>query len=192
MVQCETGHTAMGEAPQSKESKDMNRLQLATLLSWAEDQRIEGRKRLQKIVYFLQCAGCPLDCHYTLHHFGPYSCDVADTCDEMVAAGLIEESGGPSLAAPYSYKLPPTTRDLLTNTIDERVQKYMKFGKGLIEENLWSLELGSTILYFYSQTNEWDCALTKACEYKHTTPELAASQAALRLAKQTQARTCIL
>lgn len=59
----------------------MNRLQLATLLSWADDQSIQGRKRLQKVVYFLQYAGCPLDCRYTLHHFGPYSRDVADACD---------------------------------------------------------------------------------------------------------------
>ncbi len=35
----------------------MNRLQLATLLSWAGDNGLQGRKRLQKVVYFLQEAG---------------------------------------------------------------------------------------------------------------------------------------
>lgn len=72
----------------------MNRHQLATLIWWAGEAGIQGRKRLQKVVYFLQQAGCPLDCQYTLHHFGPYSRDVADACDEMVAARLVVESGG--------------------------------------------------------------------------------------------------
>ena len=82
----------------------MNRLQMATLLSWADDAGLRGRKRLQKVVFFLQEAGCPLDCRYTLHHYGPYSRDVADRCDEMVAAGLIDESGGPSTGdMQYAY-----------------------------------------------------------------------------------------
>ncbi|MFO1064120.1 MAG: hypothetical protein U0892_09680 [Pirellulales bacterium] len=32
----------------------MNRLQLATLLSWAGQDGLSGRKRLQKVVYLLQ------------------------------------------------------------------------------------------------------------------------------------------
>ncbi len=166
----------------------MNRLQLATLLSWADDQGIQGRKRLQKVVYFLQYAGCPLDCRYTLHHFGPYSRDVADACDEMVAAGLIEEHGGPTAASPYSYKLAPTTRDHLVNTVDDCLQQYQTLGTRLINENLWSLELGSTILFFYAHANDWEEALTKACEYKKKNPKDASSQNALSLAKETLAR----
>ena len=90
----------------------MNRLQLATLLSWAGDNGLHGRKRLQKVVYFLQEAGCPLNCRYSLHHFGPYSCDVADRCDEMVAAGLLEETARPFNGdTQYTYALKPAIRD---------------------------------------------------------------------------------
>ena len=57
----------------------MDRYQLATLSSWAGERGIQGRKRLQKVVFLLQAAGCPLSSHFTLHHYGPYSRDVADT-----------------------------------------------------------------------------------------------------------------
>jgi len=46
-----------------------------------------------------------------LHRFGPYSQDVADACDEMVAAGLVIETGGPqSTTKQYSYTLKPEIR----------------------------------------------------------------------------------
>lgn len=71
----------------------MNRHQLATLLSLAGEQGFSGRKRLQKVVFLLQQAGCDLGCHFTLQPFGPYSLDVAHAIDEMVAAGLVIETG---------------------------------------------------------------------------------------------------
>ena len=164
----------------------MNRLQMATLLSWADDHSIQGRKRMQKVVYFLQYAGCPLDCQYTLHHFGPYSRDVAEVCDEMVAAGLIEEHSGPNSS--YSYKLAHITRDYLADVEDDQMHHYEQLVKRLIKESLLSLELGSTILYFYAQSNDWEDALSNACGYKKKNPEDASSQTALGLAKQIATR----
>lgn len=131
----------------------MNRLQLATLLSWAGDQGIQGRKRLQKVAFFLQHAGCPLDCKYTLHHFGPYSRDVADACDEMVAVGLVIETGEPQNGVmQYAYSLTPESHELLTRT--PNAQSFESLGRSLINEAIWPLELGSTILYFYGQSRD--------------------------------------
>jgi len=158
----------------------MNRLQLATLLSWAGDDGMQGRKRLQKVVFFLQQAGCPLNCHFTLHHFGPYSRDVADTCDEMVAAGLILEHGGPSGGSmQYAYSLAPATRQLLGLTSDAQMQSFQTLGASLINENIWPLELGSTILFFYGQSGDWNDALVKACAFKKVDTTLKASRDAL-------------
>jgi uncharacterized protein YwgA len=163
----------------------MNRLQLATLLSWAGDDGLQGRKRLQKVVFFLQEAGCPLDCGTTLHHFGPYSNDVAYRCDEIVAAGLAEETGGPSKGnQPYVYKLKPETIRLVQKTPDPSMQRFEELGKSLMGENLWSLELGSTILFFYRQTKDWDDALIRACNFKTVSSSTEGSQAALALAKR--------
>lgn len=165
----------------------MNRLQLATLLSWADVQGFQGRKRLQKVVYLLQWAGCPLDCRFTLHHYGPYSRDVADTCDEMVAAGLVEETGGPATGElQYAYKLTPQTRDLLKANPDAQMEPYRDLGKSLIDEDIWPLELGSTIALFHRQGHDWDDALQRACEFKKVPADVPASLSALDLAKRVR------
>lgn len=163
----------------------MNRLQLATLLSWAGPNGLQGRKRLQKIVFFLQEAGCPLDCQYTLHHFGPYSRDVADRCDEMVAAGLVDETGGPQNGdMQYGYKLKPDIRALLDRTPNEPMESFQRLATSLIGEDLWTLELGSTILLFYRQTNDWNHALQRACEFKKVPVDIQPSRDALLLAQR--------
>lgn len=167
----------------------MNRLQLATLLSWAGDEGLQGRKRLQKVVFFLQEGGCPLDCRFTLHHFGPYSRDVADRCDEIVAAGLVDETGGPSKGdMQYTYRLKPETAKLVQQTSDAQMQGFDSLGKSLIGENLWSLELGSTILFFYRRSRDWDGALARACEFKKVPSNTDSSRAALVLAKRFEAQ----
>lgn len=159
----------------------MNRLQLVTLLSWAGNDGLNGRKRLQKVVYFLQQAGCPLDCRFTLHHFGPYSRDVVDRCDDLVAADLIIETGGPQQ---YSYSLKPSTSELLKKSCDGKMSPFQPLALRLIREDIWLLELGSTILYFYQHTNDWEIALSKACEYKQVPVDNPRSRDAHTLAQE--------
>lgn len=162
----------------------MNRLQLATLLSWAGNDGLKGRKRLQKVVFFLQEAGCPLDCRYTLHHFGPYSRDVADACDEMVAAGLIQESGGPQNGdMQYTYKLTQSTAQYLAQAVDQKMRKYESIGKDLIKKDIRILELGSTILLFYGQNRNWGDALNQACKFKNMSADAQISQDSLEFAQ---------
>jgi len=143
---------------------------------------IQGRKRLQKIVFFLQYAGCPLDCNYTLHHFGPYSKDVADTCDEMVAAGLITEKSEENPTT-YSYELTESTLNYLAQIPVHELEKYKELAKTLIVESMPRLELGSTILFFYDHCRDWEEALRMACEYKNKSAEAATSLSALELAR---------
>ena len=163
----------------------MNRIQLATLLSWAGDTGIQGRKRLQKVAFFLQQAGCPLNCEYTLHFFGPYSRDVADACDEMVAAGLIEEQGGREAGTmQYAYKLKPSTREYLRKVADAAMSRFEEVGKQLIQENIWRLELGSTILFHYGLSGDWNEAMLQACQFKKADPAHPKSVEALDLARQ--------
>ena len=82
----------------------MNRYQLAKIVDWAGT--LETRKRMQKVVYLLQVAGCPLGADYTLHHYGPYSHDVARLTDEMVQASLlVEKTTSNAVGQQYSYSL---------------------------------------------------------------------------------------
>jgi uncharacterized protein YwgA len=175
-----------------QEATDMNRLQLATLLSWAGVNGLQGRKRLQKVVFFLQEAGCPLDCDYTLHHFGPYSRDVADRSDEMVAAGLLDEKveviNG---LTQYTYTLASGIRDLVATEPDRGMDRYRELGSELMDPartNLWWLELGATILFIFRQTGDWDHALARACEFKKVKAADAPSQRAFELAKRFHAK----
>src|SRR4051794_37885560 len=86
----------------------MTRYQLAKLVAWAEHLRT--RKRVQKVVYLLQAAGCPLDADFTLHRFGPYSQEVSRLSDEMVREGLLQEEVVPnSKGEQYSYRLTEST-----------------------------------------------------------------------------------
>lgn len=168
----------------------MNRLQLATLLSWAGDQGIKGRKRLQKVVYLLQQAGCNLDCQFTLHYFGPYSRDVADACDEMVAAGLVDECVvQESSFKQYGYALKPRTRDLLSQVADSRMQPFRSLATALVNEQIWQLELGSTILYFFGQNKDWDNAFSQACQFKKVDTTAQPSQRALELAQRVASQS---
>jgi len=163
----------------------MNRLQLATLFSWAGDGGLQGRKRLQKVVFFLQAAGCPLDCRFTLHHFGPYSRDVADACDEIVAAGLVDETGGSATGGmQYAYTLKPVTRELLRQTPDPQMQRFQALGTELITTDVWQLELGSTVLFFHEQTGNWGEALARACEFKKVPADVIPSRNALTLGQR--------
>ena len=165
----------------------MNRLQLATLLSWADESGLQGRKRLQKVVFFLQQAGCPLDCRYTLLHFGPYSRDVADICDEMVAAGLIEEKvNRTAWGLQYEYSLKADTKDFLAQAEDQSMESFQGLGKDLIQNDIWQLELGSTILFFYEQLKDWDQALSRACNYKDVQCDDEKSKDALKLAQKVK------
>ena len=67
----------------------MNRYQLAKIIDWAGILR--SRKRMQKLIFLLQAAGCPLDADYDFHKYGPYSQDVARLTDELTREGLLEE-----------------------------------------------------------------------------------------------------
>src|SRR5262245_59391417 len=93
---------------------DMNRYQLARIVDWAGT--LGTRKRMQKVAYLLQVAGCPLDAAYTLHHYGPYSQEVARLTDEMVQAGiLVEMAGSNSVGQQFSYRLTEGARTILAD-----------------------------------------------------------------------------
>ena len=82
----------------------MTRYQLGKIVEWAGT--FHSRKRMQKLVFLLQAAGCPLDADYELHHYGPYSQDVARLTDGMVREGLLEERMETHpYGEQYSYRL---------------------------------------------------------------------------------------
>ncbi|MCB9855090.1 MAG: hypothetical protein H6818_05330 [Phycisphaerales bacterium] len=169
----------------------MDRFQLATIADWAGEKGLQGRKRIQKVVYLLQRAGCPLGADFTLHLFGPYSRDVADACDNMVAAKLFAARVEPSGAGnKYCYQLTDLARKALPQTrqrFPDRAAELAQFrerAQRLLQEDSWQLELGATILYFQESLGDWNMALQEACKFKKVRSEDAVSESALQLARE--------
>lgn len=176
----------------------MEKYPLAKLIQWAGPEGVKGRKCLQKIVFFLQKAGCPFGADYTLHHYGPYSRDVAEACDALVAAGILEEGVEQNaVGKQYSYTLSADTGGPAIERTEARMDEQMRttvtafrsLAEDLLRETPWELELGSTILYFFGKSRDWDEAQRLACEFKQrnaaTEPALPAAKAlAMRVHEQ--------
>jgi uncharacterized protein YwgA len=168
----------------------MTRYQLAKLVLWAGT--LNTRKRLQKVAFMLQAAGCPLEAGFILHYYGPYSEDVARLTDEMVRLKLLEEIPSPvSNGTQFSYRLPEEiARQLRELEASDRgavweaqLAPFEDKAKVLLQTDLKELEYASTILYFRCQGKDWDTAVEKACQFKNTP----AVRSALGLAQQALA-----
>ena len=153
----------------------MTRYQLAKLISWAGTLR--SRKRMQKVVFMLQAAGCRLDAEFYLHHYGTYSEDVARLTDEMVREQLLEEVSEPVLeGTKYSYRLPANVAQQLANLektdrgreMKEELAPFEAKAKTLLASDVKQLEYASTILFFHKQGDEWPEAVEKAIKFKGT------------------------
>lgn len=153
----------------------MNRYQLAKLVSWAK--RLHTRKRLQKVVYLLQAAGCPLATEYSLHLYGPYSEELARLTDEMTRQALLEEQSSENgRGTQYSYTLSPVAVKQIADL--ERTDRGREWAaelspfadraESLFAEDLKRLEFASTIVFFRRQGNDWPQAVEKAAAFKRT------------------------
>jgi len=170
----------------------MTKYQLAKLISLAG--KIDSRKRVQKIICLLQAGGMKWDVDFRLHHYGPYSTEIASSLDELASRGILKEEEEPnSVGVQYNYCLPESTKLMLemieqdpTEEIVEQKQGFDTYKKKidkLLKEKLWILELGSTIAHCHSQVNDWDEAMKQACEFKGVGSGRKISQTALELAK---------
>lgn len=156
----------------------MTRYQLVKLVEWAGT--LHTRKRLQKVVFLLQAAGCPYDAEYTLHHYGPYSQEVARLSDEIVQARLLkEESQRNQVGLQYSYYLTDHAKANLaeleaTPEGKRMVAPLIPFeqpARALLGTDLWELEVASTLVYFRQQRHDWQDSVERTCKFKNLTPE---------------------
>src|SRR3989344_3645494 len=54
--------------------------------------KVEGRTRIQKIVYILQYLGYPLNEDFSYSYFGPYSDDLRTEIDMLTSTGMLQET----------------------------------------------------------------------------------------------------
>jgi uncharacterized protein YwgA len=135
----------------------------------ASSRKVDSRKRLQKSIFLLQRAGCPLQCEYILHYYGPYSFELAGLIDQLKGADVIRETPEPLAAGVARYKsaITPRGRNVLESFEKTKAGKkargqikpFMSGFKLLVEEDPWVLELAATVAYYYDC--DWEYA--KAC-----------------------------
>jgi uncharacterized protein YwgA len=171
---------------------------LAKLIQWAPGGELKSRKRMQKIVFLLQTAGCKaLDADFTLHHYGPYSQDVAALTDQMVSGNLLVEEAEPNQQAgcSYSYQLSEEARQSLIKFENEEsgrkiaaeIEPFESRAKELLQKGVRDLEYAATAAYFYRQEVDWKAAEAKTCAFKRLKPGGAEVRAAVELARRYMA-----
>ncbi len=169
----------------------MHAYHLIKLVQWAG--KLQSRKRLQKVVYLLQASGCPeLNADYILHHYGPYSFDVASMTDQLVRMNLLHETAeSTGVGTQYSYKVSEGGAQTLQQfEASEQGKSLSSFcareakAKELLGLGMGDLEYGSTMLYFYRQTRDWQTAVAKTCAMKKLDASSAACKSALQVAQK--------
>lgn len=170
---------------------------LAKLVEWAGT--LETRKRLQKVIYLLAASGCKqLDAGYTLHHYGPYSSEVANVSDQLVRSGILEETQTLNgIRVPqYSYALTSQGTQALRASEDgplgqllKSFGKFEQLAKQLLRKGMPELEYGATMVFFHKMTGDWETAVQNTCEFKKLERDNPACQAALRLAQEIEKNT---
>jgi uncharacterized protein YwgA len=167
----------------------VDRYQLAKLVQWSGRGGLQTRKRLQKVVSLLRAAGCPIEAEYTLHLYGPYSIDVAQRTDEMVAAKLLEETPGDNGmgGTTFSYRLSKQVEAQLPKLDAEPSRgeflRYEKLARRLLAEQPRKLELASTLAHIYAREQDWGRAREATAQWKREAPDGPVMQDAERLAR---------
>lgn len=106
-------------------------------LDESETSKIEGRTKLQKIVYLSSRPDNLFNFRFVGYHYGPYSRELQETISKMLAFNLIsEEEEGFNHNTRYNYKLTPEgvkQANKIWNNLDtklkERIDRLAETGK---------------------------------------------------------------
>ena len=130
----------------SKQTEMTPREAILAVLGAVPDQRIEGKKRLQKLIQLLQFSGAPIQASYSIHHYGPYSSSIADAAEELCLFEEIkceEKPCGNNGMWQSVYSLEPANKK--TSFFSDRHQEILKKLNGY---STVELEVASTVALF--------------------------------------------
>ena len=169
----------------------MNNYELAKIISMANG--IDSRKRIQKTVHLLQMTGSDFGLDFRLHHYGPYSFELADLLDRMTGSGILTETEeSTAVGTQYNYSLNPefatrfeqyetTSRgEKAKNVLEARQELLVKLNHVAPR----TLELTSTIAEFRRRNKSWTDATKRAAKFKGEKPKSTAMVEARKLAEE--------
>jgi len=140
---------------------------LAKLISSVKE--VDSRKRLQKSIYLLQQADCPLRFSYILHYYGPYSFELASLIDQLDSVEIIKETREGSA---YKSRITTLGKKVIKNfekteagaKAKEAVKSFIPKFVELNKQDQWQLELAATIAYF--KEDDWAEAEKQTATFK--------------------------
>jgi hypothetical protein len=141
-------------------------LQLLRLIDSLD--KVEGRKKLQKIVYILKARGHDFPQHFGYLHYGPFSSEVAAEIDSLVSGDLIDERGEGQPYKAYVYTAQDSARALLKELRQSTEPEWKDFATALNQKNVSDLEAMSTILYLQANGFTGQSLKTRFIELKPT------------------------
>lgn len=122
-------------------------LNVLQLISYLGDS-IDGRKRLQKLVYLVQQMGGPFKEVFQYHLYGPFSEQLANELEEMKGFGLVREIPEPAYSGrKYKYSITEEGKRLLRSMPNSGLKPFEELIRDLGHRNTRDLELMATSLF---------------------------------------------
>lgn len=121
-------------------------------VSW----RTLGRTILQKLCYFAEASGVPLAFRFEIYHYGPFSQEIFDKTEELLADRVIEDRSGDPGQSNY---IPGPNFDSYLSQFGDAIKQYEPSLKRVAvmfsQLDPSQMELVSTIHYMHSSYVQW-------------------------------------
>jgi uncharacterized protein YwgA len=113
---------------------------------------VDGRTRLQKLVHLVQSKRHPdFKQSFILHHYGPFSRELAAQLDYLCAAGIVEETRDDDTAH-YTYRIAGSeAKEYISRKPPSEPPAWADLAKALDEQSTDFLEAVSTLVYLHNQ-----------------------------------------
>ena len=125
----------------------LDRLDRLRRLVEAAGGKVDGRKKLHKLVYLCQRSGTDLGQAFQFHMYGVYSPSLAQDVDAATTWGLLEEDL--SAGAPYEIRLPSNSQDAGPGSTAAGDEAGFRRVRTVAGESSGTLEVLSTIVYLW-------------------------------------------
>ena len=137
----------------------------------ANDGHIDNRITIQKCAYLLQRKGAPdfATAEFAYHHYGPYSRDVSEALQELVATGLIDEhQASHEKYVQYSYNLTEGGKRWLAAHEVDGASSFDSLYRKLATTPWRTLELATTIWFLQQEkiARDFSSAVKQALDLK--------------------------
>jgi hypothetical protein len=162
---------------------------------------VEGRKRLQKVMFLLKAEGLGLADPFRFHFYGPYSGSLAQELRRLSdrSLPLLEQRGGPSVSAgsPYEYRITDHGRRVLEDynrklsPSGDALSRFEERFTSLVRHDVWRLELASTIVYWVLKGYDLAGSVERTAQLKRVGLDDRALSEARELAKDSFARRAV-